>query len=76
MIPLKQGELLAIIDELRALVAEGDSFEGFLNYLLPEQGDPKGTYARVEARFRYGNKRHGQGFMRMIGVEILGGGEE
>jgi len=69
MIPLTKAQLLHVLDDIRARVAEEESFGGFLNSLLPEEGDPEETYARVEARYRFGNK-DGQGFMRMIGVQI------
>jgi hypothetical protein len=69
MEPLTKHELLEIIDDMRARIARDDSWEGFLNYLIPEPGDPEGTYARVEARYRFGNTE-GQGGMRMIGVTI------
>jgi hypothetical protein len=71
MEPVTRDGLLAIIDDIRTHVAEGDSFEGFLNYLLPEDGDMPDIVARVEARYRVGNLQ-GQGSMRMIGVTIHG----
>lgn len=66
MKPVTREELLAIIDDIRDLVQHDDSWEGYLNYLLPEEGDPANIYARVEARYRVGNSE-GQGGMRMIG---------
>lgn len=73
-IPLTQDELVAILEDMTQRVKEGDSFEGFLNYLMPitfdEELDTKyrqdGIYALVEARYRIGNTM-GQGSMRMIG---------
>lgn len=69
MAPVTQQELLAILDDIRELVLRGDSWEGYLNYVLPDENDPANIYARVEARYRVGNLE-GQGGMRMIGVDI------
>lgn len=71
MEPVTKEQLLAILDDIRERVAEGDSFEGYLNYLMPEPEDPPEIVARVEARYRIGNLM-GQGGMRMIGVTIEG----
>jgi quinol monooxygenase YgiN len=69
---LTKGQLLAVLDEVRQLVAENDSFEGSLSYELPwstELGDPvddSRSGFRVRASYRTGNSM-GQGGMRMIG---------
>jgi hypothetical protein len=70
-VPMTKDELLAVLDDMRERVAAGDSFEGFLNYLIPDEPD-KAEFA-VEARYRVGNL-DGQGGMRMIG-EWSGGSE-
>jgi len=58
--------LLHILDDIRAKVAAGDSFEGSIEYLIPEaDGAPAGSFD-VRASYRIGNL-HGQGGMRMIG---------
>lgn len=67
MQPVTQAELLEIIDDMRARVAEGDSWEGYLNWLIPEPSYPRDIVALVEARYRIGNLQ-GQGGMRMIGI--------
>jgi len=72
MQPVTKDELLEIIDDIRERVAEGDSWEGYLNYLMPdEEVDPE-IVAVVEARYRIGNADGSQGGMRMIGVDIGG----
>ena len=71
--PMSKTTLLALLDDIRAHVALDDSFEGFIEYLMPwseEIGDPvtdgEGIDFRVRASYRIGN-REGQGGMRMIG---------
>lgn len=64
--PMTKDQLLAILDNVRHLIELEDSWEGLVNWLLPEPGDPPGTYARVEARYRMGNSM-GQGGMQIIG---------
>jgi len=61
---LSRDDLLQVIDDIRFRVAQGDSFEGYLNYLLPEEDDPPDGF-RVEARYRIGNLQ-GQGGMRIF----------
>lgn len=61
---LTRSELLEVVDDMRQRIEVGDSFEGFLNYLMPEEGDDPGGF-RVEARYRVGNLQ-GQGGMRMV----------
>jgi len=74
MIGISKEELLEIVDEIRAGIENDDSWEGFLNYLVPirpPMGDdecPPGG-RMVEARYHVGNSL-GQGSMRMLGVHI------
>ena len=69
---LSKDEFLVVLDDMRALVAAGDSFEGSLSYEFPwntEMGDPADDPAdgfRVRASYRTGNSM-GQGGMRMVG---------
>ena len=72
MQPMMRFELLALIDDMRRRVEAGDSFEGFLNYLMPLDDVAPGIEFMVEARYRVGNLQ-GQGGMRMIGVTISEG---
>jgi hypothetical protein len=65
---LTKRELLEVIDDMRDRIERDDSWEGYLNYLLPEPGDPEETFAQVEARYRVGNSDGSQGGMRMLGV--------
>jgi hypothetical protein len=64
--PVSRDGLLATLDDIRDHVARGDSFEGFLNYTMPEPDDPDDVEFRLEARYRVGNLQ-GQGGMRIIG---------
>ena len=66
-------ELAAILFEMGAKVLAGDSFEGSIEYLLPEppehKGDPEPdpNLVHVRGAYRVGNLQ-GQGGMRMIGT--------
>ena len=74
MQPMTRHELLALLDDIRARVEAGDSYEGFLNYLMPDdEPGPPDVEFMVEARYRVGNLQ-GQGGMRMIGVTMGGTG--
>lgn len=63
---MSQETLLAILDDIRAHVADGDSYEGNIQYLLPEDDNAPPQSFDVTATYRIGN-RMGQGGMRMIG---------
>ena len=71
MEPVSKNRLIEILEDILQHVKDDDSTEGFLNYLAPELDDGPEVYARVEARYRVGN-RDGQGGMKMIGVEVKG----
>ena len=73
MQPMTRHELLALLDDIRNRVEVGDSFEGFLNYLMPDDDVAPDVEFMVEARYRVGNLQ-GQGGMRMIGVTMGGTG--
>lgn len=62
---LTSGELTVLLRQIAEKVEAGDSLEGFIEYLLPDEGDPPDGF-RVRARFRVGNLQ-GQGGMRIIG---------
>jgi len=62
---LTREQLLGILSDISQRVAAGDSFEGYLNYLLPDEGDDPDGF-RVEARYRVGNLQ-GQGGMKIVG---------
>lgn len=76
-IPVTHDELVKVLEDVLQRVKEWDSFEGFINYLMPitfdEELDKKyqedGIYAILEARYRIGNSM-GQGGMRMIGKMV------
>lgn len=61
-VPKTKDELLAILDDMRGVVAADDSFEGSIEYLL---ADTVGNFA-VRASYRIGN-RMGQGGIRLVG---------
>lgn len=69
---MTKEQLIGVLDDMKALVAGDDSFEGSMSYEFPwstENGDPvddpRGGF-RVRASYRTGNSM-GQGGMRMIG---------
>lgn len=64
-VPMTKDELVALLIDIVERVKIGDSFEGFVNYLMPDTDDSN-VYAMVHARYRVGN-RDGQGGMRVIG---------
>jgi hypothetical protein len=67
--PMTKAQLLEVIDDIRMRVEAGDSYEGFLNYLMPYDDDDEiieDAVFVVEARYRVGNLQ-GQGGMRMVG---------
>lgn len=70
--PLTLAQLLDVLDDIRARVAAGDSFEGNLEYLMPypDESHPDGYPDEVEflvkGNYRVGNTM-GQGGMRLIG---------
>lgn len=71
-VPMSRNELVAVLEDILAHVKSGDSFEGFLNYLIPGmEAMEQGVEFVVEARYRIGNLQ-GQGGMRIYGkwVEI------
>lgn len=55
-------EFLAVLDDVRSRVAEGDSFEGYVEYAIPEDAAAEFD---VRAGYRIGN-RNGQGSFRLI----------
>lgn len=67
--PLNQRDMEALFADLLTRITAGDSFEGYVNWLLPDPDDgvPEGTVAMVHARYRVGNSDGSQGGMRVIG---------
>jgi hypothetical protein len=59
---MTKGELLRLLDEMRDRIADDDSCGGSMEY----EAEAAGLYS-VRAAYRYGNREHGQGFMRMAG---------
>lgn len=68
-VPMTTDGLLAVLDDMRRRVAEGDSFEGSIEYLMPGPLglDPDAEFA-VMASYRVGNLM-GQGGVRLIRAE-------
>jgi hypothetical protein len=60
-----KDELLEILDDIRAVVAADDSFEGSIEYLMPEPLGLEGDFA-VRASYRVGNSM-GQGGVSLVG---------
>lgn len=69
-VPFTQTDLADLLADMAARVRDGDSFEGSIEYSMPDPDDgvPEGTYAMVRAAYRHGNRQHGQGFMRIVGA--------
>lgn len=63
---MSREELLDLLDDIRTRVANGDSFEGKLQYLLGT--DSKKPF-EVAALYRIDNQL-GQGSTRTIGIEV------
>jgi hypothetical protein len=61
---MSQKAMLQLLDDIRRRVAEGDSFEGFVEYLIPEDPRSNADYD-VRAAYRVGNTT-GQGGMRLV----------
>lgn len=58
--------LLKILDDMRSRVESGDSLEGFIQYVIPEDLEQHGLQAiEAVARYRTGNLQ-GQGGTRVI----------
>lgn len=64
--PMTLEEFTGLLVYVNDRVAAGDSFEGFINYLMPNEGDPLEVRFRVHARIRVGNLQ-GQGSMVVVG---------
>ncbi|MFE6815957.1 hypothetical protein [Streptomyces sp. NPDC057677] len=67
---MSRQELLDLLDDIRARVADGDSFEGHIRYLIADRSSQHPF--DVTALYRIGN-RGGQGGTRLIGAEQLDG---
>ncbi|WP_158813198.1 hypothetical protein [Streptomyces rimosus] len=63
---MSRGDLVALLDDIRARVATGDSFEGNLQYLMPQADDAEHPFD-VAATYRVGNSM-GQGGAVIIGA--------
>lgn len=76
-VPMSRDELLAVLDDIRARIAAGDSFEGYLRYSIPVEAPvalevytyPNEPTPRADfdvcAGYRVGNSM-GQGGFRLI----------
>ena len=62
---MTKAELLDVLDDIRARVDAGDSFEGWINWTMPS--DDNLHQFDVAAGYRVGNLQ-GQGGFRMIGT--------
>ena len=68
-VPMSKDELLAVLDDIRARVAAGDSFEGYLRYSIPEEPG-EGVDFDVCAGYRIGNSTGQGGFRLIAGEEV------
>lgn len=59
-------ELAALLREIAERVELGDSWEGFIEYLIADDDELDASLRNVRARFRVGN-RGGQGGYAFIG---------
>lgn len=66
-VPMSKDQLLAVLDDIRALVAADDSWEGSLQCSIPEEPG-EGVAFDVHAGYRIGNSL-GQGGFRLIARE-------
>ena len=69
---MPREQLLAILDEIRAGVATGDTLEGSIQFGLNYDEPPAEHPWDVQAAYRVGNLM-GQGGMRLIGHDADGG---
>lgn len=63
-VPMSKDQFLAVLDDIRARVADGDSFKGSVQYAIPEEPTTEVTFD-VYASYRIGNSL-GQGGFRLI----------
>lgn len=62
-------DLLSILKGMCDGVDAGDSFDGSIEYHYMGKDDNGDDVFDVAGAFRYGNKEHGQGFMRLFGKD-------
>ena len=65
-VPLTLAEFLAVLDDMRGRVAAGDSWEGHIEYSMPDENDPMDVQFHVRGMYRIGNLE-GQGGYRQVG---------
>jgi hypothetical protein len=66
---MTKEQLLEVLDDIRTRVEHNDSYEGHIEWLMPEEGDDfKEIQFRVRAGYRIGNTM-GQGGFRLIEEE-------
>lgn len=65
--PLTKDELIQVLEDILHLVKIDDSFEGNIEYLMPDVDSPEGTDFLVRGVYRIGNSM-GQGGVRMYGT--------
>lgn len=64
---MKYAELADILSDMAERARAGDSYEGHIEYLIPEDGSGGPFDVDVRGAYRIGNTM-GQGGMRMIGT--------
>jgi hypothetical protein len=67
MVPknISQDELIAILTDMLESVRSGDSFEGYIEYAMPDPGQDPHSF-NVLANYRVGNSM-GQGGVKLLG---------
>lgn len=63
---LTRDQFVDVLTDLLERVKMGDSYEGYVEYLMPEEGDDPDGF-RVKAGYRIGNLQ-GQGGYRHVGT--------
>ena len=64
---MTSAQLAALLQNIINAIETGDSWEGFIEYLMPDEDTPKEYQYLVRARYRIGNADGSQGGMRFIG---------
>ena len=63
---MTKEQMVGLFQELLIRIEVGDSWEGWIEWLLPDASAPADIVAEVRARYRIGNTE-GQGGMRFVG---------
>jgi len=67
-VPMTKGELLTVLADVAHRIHHGDSWEGNLQWEMPDESDGPDVKFRVRGAYRIGNADGSQGGMRLIGT--------